>query len=224
MPQAISNVIPQDSKPSLTAPPEREAAPHPDRPKPKTRWVIPAFLCLLFVGQCFWFVGTQSLSNDEPLHIIAGLEAWRLHRFERWNDHPPLVFLLDTLPLLAARADIDIQPEARLADGIRPSPEVVAWAGRMTNVLLGVLLGLLLWMTAKRLFSEGAANFALALFAFSPSLIANFSIVCNDGAVALVTFGAALQVVHWRRKPTWGRTIALALVLGALLATKFSTP
>ncbi len=167
---------------------------------------------------------TQSLSNDEPLHIMAGLDAWRLHRFQRWNDHPPLVFLLDTLPLLVSHSDIDMQPEARWTDGIRPSPEVVAWGGRSINVLLGVLLGVLLWMAARRLFSEGAANFALALFAFSPSLIANFSIVCNDGAVALVTFATALQVVHWRRKPNWGRTIALALVLGALLATKFSTP
>lgn len=225
MPQTSSNEVAEDSKPGSIAPATPgDAVTQLNQAQPKTRWIIPTLLCLLFVGQCFWFVNTQSLSNDEPLHIIAGLEAWRLHRFERWNDHPPLVFLLETLPLLVTNADIDIQPEARLADTIRPSPEIVAWGGRFINVLLGVLLGLLLWTTAKRLFSEGAANFALALFAFSPSLIANFSIVCNDGAVALVTFGTALQVVHWRRKPNWGRTIALALVLGALLATKFSTP
>jgi 4-amino-4-deoxy-L-arabinose transferase-like glycosyltransferase len=190
----------------------------------RARLVVPALICLLFVGQCAWFIDTQSLSNDEPLHIIAGLDAWRLHRFERWNDHPPLVFLLGTLPLLVSHSEIDIQPEARMADGIRPSPEVVAWGARSINVLLGVLLGILLWMSARRLFSEGAANFALALFAFSPSLIANFSIACNDGAVALAAFATALQVVYWRRKPSWGRTIALALILGALLATKFSTP
>ena len=190
----------------------------------RANWIIPTLLCLLFVGQCVWFIDTQSLSNDEPLHIMAGLDAWRLHRFERWNDHPPLVFLLGTLPLLVTHGEIDMQPEARMTDGIRPSPEVVAWGARSINVLFGVLLGILLWMTARRLFSEGAANFALALFAFSPSLIANFSIACNDGAVALVAFATAMQVVHWRRKPTWGRTIALALILGALLATKFSTP
>ena len=225
MSQDPSNVIPQDGKvtPTVgTAP--GGVSPQTGRTRTKTRWIIPTLLCLLFVGQCAWFINTQSLSNDEPLHIIAGLDAWRLHRFERWNDHPPLVFLLDTLPLLVNHGEIDIQPEARLTDRIRPSPEAVAWGGRSINVLLGLLLGMLLWMAARRLFSEGAANFALALFAFSPSLIANFSIVCNDGAVALVTFATALQVVHWRRKPSWGRTIALAFILGALLATKFSTP
>jgi hypothetical protein len=189
----------------------------------KTRWIIPSLLCLLFVAQCLWFINTQSLSNDEPLHIIAGLEAWRLHRFERWNDHPPLVFLLCTLPLVHTAAEIDIQPEAKYADAIKPNPEMIAWGARPVVVLLGVLLGVLLWLTARRLFSEGAANFALALFAFSPSLIANFSITCNDGAVAFIVFVTAMQVVYWRRTQSWGRTIALGLILGALLATKFST-
>lgn len=190
----------------------------------KTRWIIPTLLILLFVGQCVWFINTQSLSNDEPLHMIAGLEAWRYHRFERWNDHPPLVFLLCTLPLLLNHTEIDIQTDAKYADAITPSPEAIAKAARPVIVLLGVLLGVLLWITAKHLFSEGAANFALALFAFSPSLIANFSITCNDGAVALITFATAMQVVYWRRTQSWGRTIALGLILGALLATKFSTP
>jgi hypothetical protein len=200
-----------------------EAIP-PSGQSSKTRWIIPTLLCLLFVFQCAWFINTQSLTNDEPLHILAGSDAWRYHRFERWNDHPPLVFLLCTLPLLVTHGDLHYVNDARYMDGITPSPEVVAWSTRPVIVLLGVLLGVLLWITARRLFSEGAANFALAFLAFSPSLIANFSITCNDGAVALITFVTAMQVLYWRRTQSWGRTIALGLVLGALIATKFSTP
>ena len=190
----------------------------------KPGFIIPGILLLLFVAQCVWFMKTQSLSNDEPLHIVAGTEAWRLNRFERWNDHPPLVFLLSTLPELLVHGHISIGEDVKYADAISPSPEVVAWAGRPVIVLMGVLLGVLLWITARRLFSEGAANFALALFAFSPSLIANFSISCNDGATALITFAVAMQVVYWRRTQSWGRAIALGLLLGAMLATKFSLP
>ena len=190
----------------------------------KPGFIIPGLLCLLFVAQCVWFMKTQSLSNDEPLHIVAGTEAWRLDRFERWNDHPPLVFLLSTLPELVVHGKISIGEDVKYADAISPNPEVVAWAGRSVIVLMGVLLDLLLWITARRLFSEGAANFALALFAFSPSLIANFSISCNDGATALVTFAVAMQLVYWRRSQSWGRAIALGLLLGAMLSTKFSLP
>jgi 4-amino-4-deoxy-L-arabinose transferase-like glycosyltransferase len=190
----------------------------------KPGFIVPGILLLLFVAQCAWFMRTQSLSNDEPLHIVAGTEAWRLNRFERWNDHPPLVFLLSTLPELIVHGQISIGEDVKYADAISPSPEAVAWAGRPVIVLMGVLLGVLLWITARRLFSEGAANFALALFAFSPSLIANFSISCNDGATALITFAVAMQVVYWRRTQSWGRAIALGLLLGAMLATKFSLP
>src|SRR5580698_9092053 len=186
--------------------------------------IIPAVLLLFFVGQCLWFMRTQSLTNDEALHIVAGTEAWRMNRFERWNDHPPLVFLLSTLPVLAKGGTISIGYDVRYADGIYPSPEVVAWYGRIVIVGLGVLLGVLVWLAARRMFSEGAANFALALYAFSPALIANFSISCNDGATALVTFAVAMQLVYWRRTQSWGRAIGLGVLLGALLSTKFSLP
>jgi Dolichyl-phosphate-mannose-protein mannosyltransferase len=228
MPDAPSNVVLQDtnigSHSSHRAQTMDSSGIRPSVARSPFAWIIPAFLILVFTGQCLWFVKTQSLSNDEPLHIIAGLDAWRLHRFERWNDHPPIVFLIGTLPLLLNHANIDIQPDAKYADGIRPSPEAVASGGRITNVIFGALFGLLLWFTARRLFSEGAANFALALYALSPSLIANFSIACNDGVLALVAFGSALMLAHWRKKQTWNRTIALALVLGILLSTKFSAP
>ena len=82
-----------------------EASAQPARTQ-RTGLIIPAFLCLLYVAQCAWFIGTQSLTNDEPLHIIAGLDAWRHGRFERWNDHPPLVYLLLTVPLLPGGTEI----------------------------------------------------------------------------------------------------------------------
>jgi hypothetical protein len=224
MPQVTANTALDDLRLQSENTPAFGTRPSQSASASKTRWIIPTLLCLLFVAQCAWFINTQSLTNDEPLHIIAGLDAWHLHRFERWNDHPPLVFLLCTLPLLLNHAEIDIQPDAKYADGIKPSPEAVAWGARPVIVLLGVLLGVLLWVTARRLFSEAAANFALALFAFSPSLIANFSITCNDGVVALIVFATAMQLVYWRRTQSWARTVGLGLILGALLATKFSTP
>jgi 4-amino-4-deoxy-L-arabinose transferase-like glycosyltransferase len=209
----------------------RDGSAESTRP-PKTRLIIPAFLCLLYLAQCTWFIGTQSLTNDEPLHIFAGLDSWRHGRFERFNDHPPLVYLLLTLPLLPVGTEIYLPTEPAWADitGIpraermSPSPEAIAWRARSLNAVLGVILGLLLWTAARRYYSEGAANFVLALFAFSPSLVAHFSVAINDGAVALLTFAAALQLVSWRRNPSWLRTVVLGLILGALLVAKFSTP
>ena len=225
-----------DPLPHANAGPKTQSVPIDASPQSartqRTKLIIPAFLCLLYVAQCAWFIGTQSLTNDEPLHIIAGLDAWRHGRFERWNDHPPLVYLLLTIPLLPSGAEIYLPTEPSKnditgiprAESMTPSPEAIAWRARSLNVVLGLMLGLLLWTAARRYYSESAANFVLALFAFSPSLITHFSVAINDGAVALLTFAAALQLVTWRRDPSWRRTIILGLILGALLVAKFSTP
>ena len=63
-------------------------------------WTIPIFLMLLFVIQCAWFIRTQSFVYDEPIHIAAGLQAWRNHSFGYFNDHPPLARMWFTLPII----------------------------------------------------------------------------------------------------------------------------
>ncbi len=190
------------------------------------RWWIPASLLLLFVLQSLWFIKTQSLTYDEPGHMIAGLEAWQHGRFEMWTDHPPLGRFWLMLPIARAHVEITQQPFARgyVVTAMQPGPEWLAWHTRPMNTLLGVALGLTLWFAARRLFSEGAANVALALFAFTPSLIANFSVTTTDGIGALFVFLTACQVVLWRRNPSRTQTLMMGLVLGGLLLAKLYTP
>jgi 4-amino-4-deoxy-L-arabinose transferase-like glycosyltransferase len=199
----------------------------------KRVWFLPSLLCLIFLAQGLWFIGTQSLTFDEPVHILTGLQIWRAGSYAEWNDHPPLARILLAIPLLgrdwqlglARRQDQwnDHSPKARLVWSPQ-NPEALAWHVRPVNLLLGLLLAILLWVTARRLFSEGAANLALVLFVFSPGLIAHFSVATTDGAGTLMVFAAAVQMALWWRNPSWNRTIVLALVLGGLLMAKFYTP
>jgi dolichyl-phosphate-mannose--protein O-mannosyl transferase len=194
-------------------------------PAATTSWLLPALLALIYVAQCAWFIRTQSLTYDEPVHIAEGLNAWRYGRFEQYNDHPPLARLWCALPLLDQKWQVDIEqlPDAFRVTSITPDPVALAWRARAMNVLLGLLLAWSVWRAADRLFSRSAANFALALFAFSPSLIAHFSIAATDGAATLFIFATAWALVRWREQPTWKRTVGLGLLLGLLLLAKFST-
>ena len=82
-----------------------------------------------------------------------------------------------------------------------------------------------MWFATRRLFSEGAANVALALFAFTPSLIAHFSVTTTDGIGALFVFLTACQVVLVETEPQIAdRRALLGLVLGGLLLAKLYTP
>lgn len=197
------------------------------------RVLIPCILLLVYLAQCVWFIDTQSLAIDEPINIRGGLEQWRLGRFsggEYWNDHPPLARLLSTFTARDNRFQIlDPAPDAqppRYPTGDRkiilPGAVAMAWHTRPAASILGVILGLLIWMATWCIYSPGAANLALALFAFSPSLIANFCIVGTDGIVTLMTFATAFQVVRWRHNQSYRQTGVLGLVLGGLLVSKFS--
>ncbi len=192
----------------------------------RLRLLVPFLLISYYVLQCGWFIRTQSFTFDEPVHIVTGQDMWRHGRFELWNDHPPLGRLLCTLPLIGARWQVDVGghfPEFR-ALGFHPDPQQMAWRGRLVTVGLGILLGALLWVTARRMFSEGAANFALALYAFSPAVVAHFSLVTTDGIGVLSIFAAAVQVARWRRNANLGQTILLGVACGVLLLSKFYTP
>jgi hypothetical protein len=188
---------------------------------------VPGILLLAYILQCAWFIRTRSLTYDEPAHIRAGLEGWRDHRFEVWNDHPPLVRFLCTLPLIDRRWQIDVESEANggwHVPRVAPDPESMADRARSMNVLLGVTLAILVWLTARGMFSWGAANLALALFAFSPPLISHFSLVTTDGAAALFVFAVAVALIWWKKQPSWRRSVLFGGLLGLLLLAKFSTP
>src|ERR1039458_5683057 len=190
------------------------------------RTAIPFVLLSVFAMQSLWFIQTQSLTYDEPAHIIAGIDAWRHGRFEHWNDHPPLGRLWLTLPLARADSQFAWQqlPTGYRVMAMQPGPEEIALRTRPMNLLLGIALGVALWFAARRLFSEGAANVALALFVFTPSLIAHFSVATTDGIGTLFIFLTAFQLVRWRHQPNWLNTVLMGFALGGLLLAKFYAP
>jgi hypothetical protein len=200
--------------------------PAPEASRGERHWWIPALLLLLFAAQSLWFIKTQSLTYDEPAHIVAGVEAWQQSRFEHWNDHPPLGRLWLTIPLIGTRTEFKWSTlnNGFLFTAMTPGPETLAWRTRSMNTLLGLVLGLSLWMAARKFFSTGAANVALALYAFTPSLIANFSVATTDGIGALFIFLVACQLIRWRRNPIPAQTLLIGLALGGLLLTKFYAP
>jgi hypothetical protein len=191
----------------------------------RKRLLVPVLMLFIYSVQCLWFVRTQSLTYDEPLHLRAGLEAWRYGRFEQVLDHPPLGHLLPTIFIAPGHWNItfDDSSGSLHVTSITPDPVELANRTRPVNVVLGVLLGWMLWSTARKLFSTGAANVAITLFAFSPSLIAHFSLVTTDGICTLMVFAAAAQVLRWRSHASLTQTLLSGVTLGLLLLSKLST-
>ncbi|MGE4658612.1 MAG: glycosyltransferase family 39 protein, partial [Gammaproteobacteria bacterium] len=94
--------------------------------------------------------------------------------------------------------------------------------GRIPIVLIGCLLGLLIWLWTRDLVGHSAAHIALFLFAFTPDFLAHSQLITTDLPVATFVFASAYLL--WRSCRRWTIiNVGLGgLAFGAAIASKFS--
>jgi 4-amino-4-deoxy-L-arabinose transferase-like glycosyltransferase len=89
-------------------------------------------------------------------------------------------------------------------------------------ILLTCALGVLIFVTGRRLFGVRAGLLALVLFVVEPTVLAHGRIVDTDVPAALCWLVFALVVVAYGRTPSWPLAVALGAAAGVGMATKFS--
>ena len=167
----------------------------------------------------------QSQTFDESTHLFAGFEYWKHADFGRNPEHPPLVKLLASLPLL--RMGLHEPPAIpipffKAQDFINGTQllytadaDAILLRGRLMIALLSLTLGLLVFLATKEIFGPLAAILALFLFAFEPNLLANGAIVTTDMGLALFLFASVYTFYRFCTKPSAAR-LALCAVATAL--------
>ena len=68
-------------------------------------------LLVVFVAQLAVTVARDSSTWDEGDHIYAGYESWTRRDFGLNPEHPPLIKLIATMPLLTMRLNVPEPPE-----------------------------------------------------------------------------------------------------------------
>jgi len=156
----------------------------------------------------------QDTTYDEPYHLDWSqrlLESGETERDsqERYNSKTPA-----SIPNVLAQ-------RAAAGAGVT-SPRALRFAARLPGVLwlAGLLLGV--FLGARRLVSERAAQLATTACALDPNLMAHASLVTVDALYALATLLALLAGLAFARHPTHARAAVVGLALGLAFATKFS--
>jgi hypothetical protein len=153
----------------------------------QTRWVNLAVvaLLLLMVAEVALSTRQQSPSWDEGDHIYSGYMNWTRGEYSLNPEHPPLVKLIATLPLLplhlkiAPRQNRFFKDEAYFGGReliFRNAPQygglytsdTLLFRVHMGALVFGLTLGLLLFLFAQEAFGPTAALIALALYVFDP--------------------------------------------------------
>ncbi|HEY2797933.1 MAG TPA: phospholipid carrier-dependent glycosyltransferase [Thermoanaerobaculia bacterium] len=192
--------------------------------------------CVLLVAASVWAVHdhtrADSLSADEPIHILSGYFAVASRSAIVNIEHPPLLKALSGLALAAlplrqppphvpmGNLFVDYGPDFFYANTL-PADTIIAAARAPFLGVLAALLALV-FVAASNRYGAVAALFAAALCAFDPNLVAHAGVVHTDLGAALGFLASVLSWEAARRRPTAARLALAGVCLGLALTAKFS--
>jgi 4-amino-4-deoxy-L-arabinose transferase-like glycosyltransferase len=174
------------------------------------------------------YVG-KSATADEPINLTAGYTMLKLKDYRIHPDNMPLLRMWAALPLLAMR---DVQLNTNSPAWVSSSrlqfshdflykdndADRMLYRARFMNVLLGVVLGALLFSWAREWFGFWPAAIALLLFATEPNILAHTSLVTTDIGVTCFMFGTVYFAWRFAQRLSVGNLAGLTVffVLGAV--------
>jgi hypothetical protein len=203
-------------------------------PNRKT-WAWAAVVALLTVQaiQIVVVLHRESLTFDESAHMYAGYRMWKNGDFGLNPEHPPLVKLLATLPVLGEKLWVPplkgIFFKGEEYTGGRDWLEHNDGGGqrlvfrmRLAAATLAIGLSLVIFFAAREWFGTTAALIALTLAVFDPNILAHSGLVTTDLGAALFFLAAIYTFYRYVKRPTLLRLLTAGIVGGLLLATKHS--
>ncbi|ADW70394.1 ArnT family glycosyltransferase [Granulicella tundricola] len=197
-------------------------------------------LLAAMVGQIVHAIKGESLTWDEGDHIFAGYESWKAHDYSLNPEHPPMVKMVATLPLLGLNLKVAPQQgrffktEAYLggrellfrngpANGGQYLGRDLILRVRLFAMVFTVIAALLVFSAGTEMFGVGAGLMGLALFCFEPNLLAHGAYVTTDMAASCTFFATCYAFWRWTVRQTAGRLAVVGVAAGLALAAKHST-
>ncbi|MFF8942031.1 phospholipid carrier-dependent glycosyltransferase [Streptomyces sp. NPDC014864] len=208
------------------------AGPGGGRLRRHRRWLVPLVVVLLLAQMTAAMVtaaAEQTPTIDEPVYVGTAAVYLREHSLAYNPEHPPLGKLLIAAGVAVADPHVDPSftgDQGRLGrhllyeSGNDPW-RLMRWA-RLPVIVLTLLFGLVAFAFARDLAGTAGGLAALALYAFSPDLIAHGSLATLDVPAAGFVLTSVWLLWRARRRPRLYLPPAGA-ALGAALATKMST-
>lgn len=180
-------------------------------------------------------LAVTSPTVDEPLHIMRG-SAYVRRGEERYLMYGPV--LPNALSGLGLLAEPDLQlypvddpvwninasmqhPQAFIWNNAVPAERIFFW-GRLPIIAVSLLLGAFIFRWACERTNGVAAVGALALYVFSPNLLAHSRLATTDSVTAAAFLIGTYAFDKALRTPGWRTWLFSGIMLGVALAAKFS--
>ena len=170
----------------------------------------------------------QSPVIDEVVYVGAAVVYPTRHDLQINPEHPPLSKLLSAVGLAFTDVRLDptfqgnqMQIGLRVLYGEGNDADRVLFLARLPMIVLTLLFGLVVFAFGRDLVGSIGGLVGLALYAFSPDVIAHGSLATNDMPMAGFLLTSAWLLWRARRRP-WLYLPLAGLAYGCALATKMS--
>ncbi|MFF1654880.1 phospholipid carrier-dependent glycosyltransferase [Streptomyces sp. NPDC058255] len=196
------------------------------------RWLFPLAVVALLAQMAVAMVTAaveQTPTIDEPVYAGTAVVYVQQHSLRYNPEHPPLGKLIIASGLVAAHPHLaaDFQGDQTalgrrlLYESGNDPGRVMLWA-RLPVIVCTLLFGLVVLAFARELVGPVGGLVALALYTFSPDVIAHGSLATLDVPASGFLLTSVWLVWRARRRPLLHLPLA-GVALGAAVATKMST-
>lgn len=192
-----------------------------------------AFVVVVLLAEMAFAMVTTAVEQtptiDEPVYVGTAVVYLQQHSLRYNPEHPPLGKLIIASGL--AFADVHLDPgftgdQTQLGRRVLyesgNDPGRLMLLARLPMIVLTLLFGLVVFLFAGDLTGRTGGVVALALYAFSPDVIAHGSLATLDVPAAGFLLTSLWLLWRARRRPLEYLPLA-GLALGAAVATKMST-
>jgi 4-amino-4-deoxy-L-arabinose transferase-like glycosyltransferase len=195
--------------------------------------VLIAALCLLGIlaAEEWLSIRHLSITLDEGAHTYAGYQHWTARDFGVNPEHPPLVKLIATAPLLGLHLiqphppPINFMVEQYLGGSqlyAQNDADLVLRRVRMAASLFTFILAALVFAAGYEIFGPPVALLALTLFTFEPTVLAHGALITTDMGVACFLFASFYTFYRFLKRPGIVRLLLCGLAVGLAFAAKIS--
>ena len=203
-----------------------------------TFWVFAAVLLLALAGQCLYAAWTNGQTTDEAYFSASGYSMVRYNNYDFLGEQPPLINQLGAIPLAFLKLNFPISdpwlvPNTDRVDISRNGrrflylmgndPHLILFLERIPIILLTMLLGLGVWALSSQLWGRWGGLLSLALFSFSPNIIAHGSLFATDMGLTVFYFFTIYALKQFFDAPSDRRVLWIGLACGAALMSKISS-
>jgi hypothetical protein len=175
--------------------------------------LIALLLLIAFFAQCAWFVASVPLTQTEADQILRGVALLRHIPLNTEVASSPLIPLLSIIGIVFHLPQSPVLLDQFWLDQHR-------WFIRAPFLFAGLCLAISLWYIARRLYGTAGGHIALALFVFSPGMVACASLAGPQIFAAWGAFGlifTAIATAHTLYAPrevilwNWKRIVLLGV-------------